>query len=115
MNIKSVYLKQLQRTKCPICNDGELFVDEHLIKIYCKNRNCNYTSADLYEVIEDSGTTIEDVRVCGICGELMREGFYCEGDYYCSKECMDNDPNYSYKQYLEDYDKGDDVYWTQWY
>ena len=68
-----------------------------------------YTKEDLYS------------RKCDVCNKGMEDGFVLDsgGEYACSEECLDNMPDYSYKQYLIDYAESesggfDSCYWTDW-
>ena len=54
-------------------------------------------------------------RKCDVCNKGMEEGFVIHGNYACSKNCIDNLQNYSYSEYLKDYEEdSDSAYYTDW-
>ena len=86
-----------------------------------------------------------EIRICSVCGRVMGEGYYCEGDgtYYCSEECMEKDgishreyllyyygihtpelaeavkymPDDRFRELLDKYGNADEgcFFWTEWY
>lgn len=56
----------------------------------------------------------ENRRVCSHCGKIIREGYIIHNGeaYYCSDECLHQ--HMTEKEYMEEYNLGDDTYWTDW-
>lgn len=85
-----------------------------------------------------------EIRVCDRCGKAYTEGYYFDGEYFCSDECVDDvygaeqsliwmyDVPYEDEQWLlhgngrpydiadlvkyleEHYEESGNCYWTQW-
>ena len=54
-------------------------------------------------------------RKCDVCNKGMEEGFLVGDEYACSEKCLDDMPDYSHEQFLEDYKLDDDsFYYTDW-
>ena len=53
----------------------------------------------------------EVYRVCSKCGKIMSEGYYDDGDYYCSDECLPYSES-EWDKYCEDYE--DACFYTDW-
>ena len=126
--------------------------------MYCRENISNYMDIDerIRAILESAPELFTDeevksiadcdneIRICSVCGDIMMEGYYCEGDgtYYCSDECMEKDgisyreyrlyyydihtpelaeavkymPENKFNELIKEYghDDGGCFYWTQW-
>lgn len=53
------------------------------------------------------------MRICDECDSIMFEGYYDDGNYYCSNECLSK--HYTEEEWLIAFDDGySDSYFTDW-
>lgn len=118
-------------------------VTKHSIKLLCKaykNIYDFFTYFELCDILSNikrhRNETIADaflsyvwdeysIRQCSVCGELMQEGYYLDGNYACCDSCrIDyymthrgcNTAEEAKKAYEKDYQEDDsNFYYTQWY
>jgi hypothetical protein len=104
-------------------NINDFYTDDELREILSKIRrpaNVRIADAFLDYIWEE-----DNIRQCTVCGELMNDGYYLDGDYACCDKCRNEyyienrgckTEEEAEKVYLEDYDDGDgDFYYTEWY
>lgn len=53
-------------------------------------------------------------RACSICEKPMVQGYYCCGEYYCSRECLDHSFQMVNETWEEHFTEDGDCYWTVW-
>ena len=54
-------------------------------------------------------------RKCDCCGDGMDEGYYLDGEYACSKECLDKMLTQEEQKELRVGVDDSDYFWTDWY
>lgn len=54
-------------------------------------------------------------RKCDCCGDGMDEGYYLDGEYACSKECLDKMMTQEEQIELRVGADDSDYFWTDWY
>lgn len=64
------------------------------------------------------GLEVEAYRRCSHCGKPMKSGFYLDGEYACSEDCVKalyGGGDDAWDKYLADYDDGNgECYYTEW-
>jgi hypothetical protein len=59
-------------------------------------------------------------RICAIDGKqlpvsgLVQSGYYCCGEYYCSKACLDKSFEGTGETWEQHYSEAGDCYYTEW-
>lgn len=54
-------------------------------------------------------------RKCDCCGDGMDEGYYLDGEYACSEECLDKKYTKEEQAEMEIGADHSECYWTDWY
>ena len=98
--------------------DSEKFI-EMLSEVYkFRLKDVSWISTEIeieeHNLSDDIGEHCEQLRLCSVCGSLMRDG-YCEdmgAAYYCCDDCLHKE--FTEESWAEECEENDQSYYTEW-
>ena len=75
---------------------------------------CTENEIEEHQLSDDVGEHCEQLRICSVCGSLMRDG-YCEdmgAAYYCCDDCLHKE--FTEEEWREECEENDQSYYTEW-